>query len=315
MPPQGYRPDADFGGLVLEDSVVPSVGENEVLVKFEASSRNYRDLAIAKGTFPFAHKYPTVPNSDGAGEVVKVGSKVTEFQKGDTVITLFNQAHQHGDIGSYAASTGVGGTIDGALGQFGVYPGTGLVKASSNLSVIEASILPCQTILIQGTGGISLFGLRFAKAAGCMVIATTSSAAKEKILHDLGAGHVVNYKTTPEWGSIVHELTPQKQGIGHIIEIGGLGTFEQSLKCIKMDGVINVIGFLGSTDRPQPTLLDALSHICTVRGVYAGSRALLKDMVHAIETTNLKPVVDEKVFEFADTKKAFQYMVQQDARF
>ncbi|KAJ5100129.1 zinc-type alcohol dehydrogenase-like protein [Penicillium argentinense] len=322
-------PDADFAGLKFEETPVPGVGDSEVLVRFHASSLNYRDLAIAKGTFPFAHRYPIVPNSDGAGEVVQVGDKVTEFHKGDKVITLFNQAHQSGDIDPHAASSGVGGVIDGALREFGVYPETGLVKAPHNLDYVAASTLPCaaltswnalyglkpikagQVVLVQGTGGVSIFGLQFAKAAGAKVIATTSSTEKEKLLKDLGADHTVNYRTSPGWGSAVRDLTPGKEGVDHIIDVGGQGTLEQSLKCIKMDGVINIIGFLGASDRPQPTLLDALSHICTVRGVYVGSRALLKDMVRAIESTGLKPVVDQKVFELANAKEAFQYMASQ----
>ncbi|KAJ5109912.1 hypothetical protein N7532_002557 [Penicillium argentinense] len=302
-------PDAAFSGLKLGDVPILNVEGSEVLVRFHASSLNYRDLAIAKGTFPFAHKYPIVPNSDGAGEVAEVGPKLLPFS-----IRPINLA-----ILTKAASSGVGGVIDGALHQFGVYPETGLVKAPDNLDYIEASTLPCaaftswnalyglkpikfgQVVLVQGTGGVSIFGLQFAKAAG----------ATERLLKELGADLTVNYRSSPQWGSAVRDLTPGKDGVDYIIDVGGQDTLEQSLKCIKMNCIINIIGFLGTSDRPQPTLLEALSHICTVRGVYGGSRAMSKDMIRAIESTGLKPIVDEKAFELENAKEAFQYMAAQ----
>ncbi|GFF23819.1 zinc-type alcohol dehydrogenase-like protein C1773.06c [Aspergillus udagawae] len=322
-------PNQDFGGMSYAEAPVPSVGENEVLVKFQAASLNFRDLAIAKGTFPFAHKYPIVPASDGAGVVVEVGSRVREFKKGDAILTIFNQAHQFGDIDPYAASSGVGGTIDGTLRQYGIYPELGLVKAPKNLDAVEASTLPCaaltswnalfglkslkpgQIVLVQGTGGVSIFGLQFAKAAGATVIATTSSAGKAERLKQMGADHVINYKTTPNWGEAARQLTPNQAGVDYIIEVGGQGTLEQSLKCIKMDGIISVIGFLGSSDKPQPGLLEALSNICTVRGVYVGSRAMFQQMVQAIEATDLHPVVDSHVFSLEQTKQAYEHMAAQ----
>ncbi|KAF5864385.1 hypothetical protein ETB97_007947 [Aspergillus alliaceus] len=323
------HPDKNMGGLTLTEAPLPQVGVNEVLVKFQAASLNYRDCAIAKGTFPFAKKYPIVPVSDGAGVVVEVGSQVREFRKGDTVITVFNQGHQHGDIDPYAASTGVGGTIDGVLRQYGVYNELGLVKAPKNLTALESSTLPGaaltswnalyglkpikagQSVLVQGTGGVSVFGLQLAKAAGAIVIATTSSDTKAKKLKELGADHVINYRTTPNWGEVARELTPNQMGVDCIMDIGGTDTLEQSFKCIKMEGTINLIGFLGASDRPQPGLLDALSHICTARGIYVGSRAMLKDMVQAFETNDIHPVLDPKVFNLEQGREAFEYLAAQ----
>ncbi|KAE8387978.1 hypothetical protein BDV23DRAFT_174270 [Aspergillus alliaceus] len=323
------HPDKNMGGLTLTEAPLPQVGVNEVLVKFQAASLNYRDCAIAKGTFPFAKKYPIVPVSDGAGVVVEVGSQVREFRKGDTVITVFNQGHQYGDIDPYAASTGVGGTIDGVLRQYGVYNELGLVKAPKNLTALESSTLPGaaltswnalyglkpiktgQSVLVQGTGGVSVFGLQLAKAAGAIVIATTSSDTKAKKLKELGADHVINYRTTPNWGEVARELTPNQMGVDCIMDIGGTDTLEQSFKCIKMEGIINLIGFLGASDRPQPGLLDALSHICTARGIYVGSRAMLKDMVQAFETNDIHPVLDQKVFNLEQGREAFEYLAAQ----
>ncbi|KAE8409807.1 hypothetical protein BDV37DRAFT_267473 [Aspergillus pseudonomiae] len=323
------HPDKEMKGMKLAEVPLPQVGGRGVLVKFQAAALNYRDCAIAKGTFPFAHKYPIVPVSDGTGVVVQVGPEVREFKEGDIVMTIFNQGHQYGDIDPYAASTGVGGTIDGVLRQYGVYDESGLVKAPRNLSALESSTLPGaaltswnalyglrpvkagQYVLVQGTGGVSVFGLQLAKAAGATVIATTSSEEKVKILKQLGADHVLNYRSNPNWGELARQLTADQQGVDYIIDIGGTDTLEQSLKCIKMDGIINLVGFLGASDKPQPGLLEALSHVCTVRGIYVGSRAMLKDMVRAFEANDIHPVVDEKAFTLEQGKEAFEYLAAQ----
>ncbi|CAG8027066.1 unnamed protein product [Penicillium olsonii] len=321
----------DLDGLVYKDAAIPKVGENEVLVKIQAASLNYRDLIIPKGAYPFALNFPVVPGSDGAGEVVEVGSKVVEFKKGDQVATLFNQGHQYGAIDPHAAATGLGGAVDGTLREYAVFNEQGLVKSPSNLTAIEASTLSCaaltswnalyglkplkpgQVVLVQGTGGVSIFGLQFAKAAGATVIATTSSAEKAEKLKKLGADHVINYKTEPNWGEAARKLTPGEAGVDHIIEVGGSGTLQQSFKCVKLEGIISVIGFLGGVDpKTQPTVLETLTHICTVRGVYVGSKALMKDMVRAIEANNIHPVVDDKVFSLEQTKEAYEYMWAQN---
>ncbi|CAG8358981.1 unnamed protein product [Penicillium salamii] len=319
--------DKEMAGMSLTEATLPNVGENEVMVKFEAAALNYRDCAIAKGTFPFAHKYPIVPVSDGAGVVVEIGAKVREFKTGDLVITIFNQGHQHSDIDPYAASTGVGGTIDGCFRQFGVFNEMGLVKAPRNLTPSESSTLPGtaltswnalyglkpvkagQYVLVQGTGGVSIFGLQLAKVAGARVIATTSSEEKAEKLKKLGADHVINYRTVPNWGEVARNPTPDMAGVDHIMDIGGTDTLEQSLKCIKMDGIINLIGFLGASEKPQPGLLEALSHICTIRGIYVGSRAMLKEMLKAFEGNDIHPVIDPSEFKFEQGKEAFEYLV------
>lgn len=172
----------DFDGLKYEDAPVPKVGENEVRVKLHAASLNYRDLIIPKGKYPFPAKFPVVGASDGAGEIVEVGSKVSTFKKGDKVVTLFNQGHQHGPVTVAASGTGLGGVLDGTLRQYGVFNENGLVRAPKNLSHIEASTLTCagltswnalyglkplkpgDTVLVQGTGGVSIFALQVSPA-------------------------------------------------------------------------------------------------------------------------------------------------------
>ena len=152
---------------------------------------------------------------------------------------------------------------------------------------------------------------QFAKAAGATVIATTSSDSKAQTLKKLGADHVLNYKTDENWGETAKGLTPGKLGVHHVIEVGGPVTFAQSLKAIKIDGVINIIGFLGGSGKDQPSFLEALLNQCTVRGLLVGSRLQFEEMNRAIDANGIKPVVDEKVFTLKETKDAYQYMWDQ----
>lgn len=200
----------------------------------------------------------------------------------------------------------------------------------SNLNFLEASTLSCaaltawnglyglesralkpgQWVLTQGTGGVSIFAVQFAKAAGARVIATTSSAAKAETLKKLGADHVINYKDTPNWGEEAKKLSGGA-GVQHVIEVGGPSTMAQSLKAIAIDGVISIIGFIGGMSKDQPTFLDCLTNMCTVRGILVGSRLQMEDMCAAIEANDLHPVVDEKVFKLEELKEAYEYMWEQ----
>ncbi|KAI3339269.1 hypothetical protein F4824DRAFT_456640 [Ustulina deusta] len=309
--------------LQYGDGDVPEVGDSDVLIKLHAASLNYRDLIIPRGQYPFATRFPVVAASDGAGEVVDVGPKVTQWKKGDRVVTLFNQGHQYGAVSILATSTGVGGVVDGTLRQYAVFHETGLVRAPRNLSYAEAATLTCagltswnalyglkaikpgDTVLVQGTGGVSLFGLQFAKAAGATVIATTSSKEKEEIVKKLGADHVLNYNEDENWGETARKLTGGV-GVDIVIEVGGAGTLPQSLKAIKYEGTIAIIGFLGGT-KAQPSIIECLTHICTARGVYVGSRQQMEDMVSAIEANDIHPVLDAKVFTLEQAKEAYEY--------
>lgn len=229
--------------------------------------------------------------------MVAVGSKVTLFKEGDKVVTLFNQGHQSGSISYASVATGLGGATDGALRGHGVFPEHGLVNMPSNLNYLEGATLVVagltawnalyglttikagDYVLTQGTGGVSLFAVQFAKAAGAKVISTTSSAAKMEILTKLGADHVINYKETPNWGEKAKELTPGGVGVKHVIEVGGPGTMAQSLKAVQFDGIISLIGFVAAATKEQPQFLDALINVCTVRGLLVGSKDMFEDMV------------------------------------
>ncbi|TQV95653.1 hypothetical protein V2A60_000839 [Cordyceps javanica] len=318
-----------FDGIQLQNEVaVPDLGEYGVLVQVEAVSLNFRDLAIPRGLYPFAMKTPVIAGSDGAGTVRAVGPKVSSLAPGDRVCTLFNELHQTNPITPEAVGSGLGGAIDGTLRRYAVFPEHGLVKAPESLTLVEASTLTCAPltawnalhglrfkevkkgdwVLTQGTGGVSLAAIQFAVAAGANVVSTTSSIDKADLLKSLGASHVISYRDTPEWGETARALTPGGLGFDHILEIGGATSIGQSLKAIRMEGVITVIGFLTSADKSeQPVLMDALNHLCTVRGIFVGSREQFVEMNRAIDEGGIHPVVDSKVFAFQDLKDAYTY--------
>jgi len=319
-----------FDALKWTDKLpVPELGEHDVLVKFHAASLNYRDLIIPLGKYPFPTAKDVVPGSDGSGEVIAVGSKVKRFHKGDKVVTLFNQDHLAGSLDLEIIKTGLGGALNGTLRQAGVFPEHGLVSMPTNLNFLEGATLSCaaltawnalyglkplkagETVLTQGTGGVSIFAVQFAKAAGAKVIATTSSAKKAEFLKQLGADHVINYKEVPEWGEKAKSLSPRGLGVHHVVEVGGPATMAQSLKAIKIDGIISIIGFVGGAPQGQPTFLDCLNSVCTVRGLLVGSRDLFEDMNACIEANNIKPVVDKSVFKLENLKEAYQYQWDQ----
>jgi len=307
---------------------VPELGDNDVLVKLHAASLNYRDLIIPLGKYPFPKKDKVIPGSDGAGEVVATGKKVTRFQKGAKVVTLFNQGHVGGSLDQLTLQTGLGGVLDGTLREYGVFNENGLVAMPENLNWLEGATLSCAAltawnglyglkplaagdwVLTQGTGGVSIFALQFAKAAGAKVIATTSSAKKAETLKKLGADYVINYKEVPNWGEKAKEITKGK-GVNHVIEVGGPKTMAQSLKAVAIDGIISIIGFVGGESEKQPTFLETLSNICTVRGLLVGNRVQFEDMNRCIEANDIHPVVDEKVFKLEELKEAYQYQFDQ----
>lgn len=338
-----------FETLVYQDAPVPQVGETDVLVKLRGASLNYRDLIIPQGKYILAYELPVVAGSDGAGEVVAVGSKVTKWRPGDRVATLFNQGHQAGAIDIAASKSGLGGCLDGTLRQYGVFDQDGVVRLPKHMDFVEGATLTCagltswnalyglkplrkgETVLVQGTGGVSLFALQvcvltfewhrgrgdigmltgpgqFAKAAGATVIATTSSEKKAEVLRKLGADHVINYREDPHWGQTARKLTPNNEGVDHVIEVGGAGTMTQSLHAIRMEGVISVIGVLSGT-QPKDNIMESLARLCTVRGVYVGSREQMEAMGEFMEEHKIHPIVDKTVFSLDKVKEAYEFMV------
>jgi len=319
-----------FDNLKLKDNVkLPELADNDVLVKFHAASLNFRDLVICMGRYPVQVDGDVVPGSDGAGTVLAVGSQVTRFRKDDKVITLFNQGHLSGLIDARMMATGLGGMLDGTLRSAGIYSEQGLVSLPENLNFLQGATLTCagltawnalyglrplktgEIVLTQGTGGVSLFAVQFAKAAGATVISTTSSADKMEVLKKLGADHVINYKETENWGEKAKELAGGN-GVHHVIEVGGAKTMKQSLAAVRPEAIISIIGFVGGNDdSKEPKFLECLSKACTVRGILVGSRAQFEEMNAAIVANNIQPVLDSRVFKLEEAKEAYQYQWDQ----
>lgn len=320
--------------LALEPAApIPAeLGATECLVRMEAASLNYRDVAMLQGNYPLPVKAGLVPVSDGAGVVVAVGEGVETLRVGDRVCTLFHQGWQEGLLTSEARVTSLGNYFDGAVRTHAVFPEGGLVPAPGNMTSTQAATLPCaavtawnalfglesralqkgQTVLVQGTGGVSLFAAQFALGIGATVIATTSSDDKAEKLKRMGVQHVINYRETPDWGERARRLTPGGNGVEHIVEVGGNSTMQQSLKAIKIEGVISMIGFLGGKDAStSASFLDCFATLCILRGVNVGSKRQFQAMNEFMAAKGIVPVVDERVFEMDELKDAYQFLWDQ----
>ncbi|KAI9285947.1 putative zinc-type alcohol dehydrogenase-like protein [Umbelopsis sp. AD052] len=310
---------------------MPELDKHQVVVRICAVSLNYRDIAIAEGTYPFPVKKSVVPCSDMCGVVHHAGSVVKSLKKGDKVISLFMQNALYGPCTDWY--DGLGGPQDGVLQEYAVFPEHGLVKIpkESLMTDAEAASLVCtgvtswnalygniplkpgQTVLVLGTGGVSITALEIAKAAGAKTIVTSSSDAKLKhVQKTYKPTHVINYKKCRDWEKQVLDFTGG-HGADYIIETGGAGTIEKSLQCVAYGGNISVIGFLAKCppdQRPDMAAL-ALGKGAVVRGIMVGNRQQLEEMVKFTVVNNIHMPVD-KEFPFTDTgvMEAFQYMVQ-----
>ena len=311
-----------YAGLRLRDDAIPRPGSGQVVVRMRAASLNYRDLLAALGQLPGV-KAGLIPLSDGAGEVAAVGEGVYRVKVGDRVVPCFNQSWISGRPEPEFMRAMLGGNVDGVLAEYVLLDQQGLEKLPDSLSFHEAATLPCaavtawsalhcglpllagQTVLVQGSGGVSIFALQLAKAFGCRVIATTSSERKAERLRELGADAVVNYAKTPEWGAAVRELTGGR-GVERIVEVGGPGTLEQSIACCGFNAQIALVGFvggLGAQINPRLLMRSGLS----THSIAVGSRTDLANLLVAIETMKLGPVID-RVFAFTEAVQAFRYL-------
>ncbi|KAL7894241.1 hypothetical protein HDV63DRAFT_412861 [Trichoderma sp. SZMC 28014] len=320
-----------FDSLVLKEDRIPEIGGSDVLVRWKYASLNYRDLVVSKGTYPLGALDGVVVGSDAAGEVVKIGSQVHSFKPGDRVTGIHLQTWQEGTLKAEDIGNATGDKLDGVLQEYGVVPESGLVKIPDSLDLQQGSTLtiaaitawdclvglpskrlePGQWVLTQGSGGVSAFAIQFAKAMGAHVIATSSSQAKMDRLKELGADYVINYKEIPEWGAEAKRIA-NGAGVDHVIEVGGQGTLRQSLNAIKIQGVISLVGFMAAGENSnEPKLLEALYYGCIARGVLVSSKHEFQKMNAFIDAKKIKPVIDEKVFEFADVPAAYQYMWDQ----
>jgi NADPH:quinone reductase-like Zn-dependent oxidoreductase len=300
----------------------PTPGHGEVLIQMRAASLNYRDLAVARGAYGRGVPSPVIPLSDGAGEVVGTGPGVTRVAVGDRVAGIFMQSWLAGPMYEDHSRTALGGAIDGMLAEYAVLNQDGVVKIPEHLSYEEGASLPCaavtawnslvstggltagETVLTLGTGGVSMFALQFAKITGARVIATSSSDAKLERLREMGASECINYKTTPKWEKTVRALTGQ--GVDHVVEVGGAGTLEKSMRAVRVGGTIGLIGVLsGAEGEINPRTL--LMRNIRLQGIYVGSRAMFETMNRAISLHGLRPAVD-RVFPFADAAEAYRYL-------
>ena len=295
------------GNLVIEDRPDPVAGPGEVLVRMRASSLNYHDFVVVMGGIPTDDG--RIPMSDGAGDVVAIGEGVSRFQVGDKVLSTFFPDWHYGGPQSAGFFSVPGDGIDGFAAELVAMSADAFTRMPDGYSYTEAATLPCAAltawrgmfventvqpgdwVLTQGTGGVSIFAIQFAKAAGARVIATSSSDAKLERLKTLGADHVINYKDTPEWGRKAFELTGGR-GVDEVVEIGGPGTMAQSIAACRVGGHISLIGVLTGVSGEVPTAA-LFSKNITVSGITVGSREHQDAMIDAIDANGIKPVLDQ----------------------
>ena len=313
--------DEGIDELHFTEGDMPSIGEMDVLVRMKASSINYRDLATIENPMPRKINFPLVPNSDGMGEVVEMGKKVTRVSIGDRVCGIFFQTWIDGEITSNDMANALGGTIDGVLCEYRTFHEDGLVKIPSHLTDAEASTLPCagvtawnslvdkgcvkpgSTVLLLGTGGVSIMALQFCQMLGVKAILTSSSDEKLEKAQALGAWQVINYKKEPDWDLLVLDIT-NGFGVDHVVEVGGAGTLSKSINSVRISGSIGLIGILtGGQIDPTPMLRKSLH----IHGVYVGHRRMFEDMNRAISAHEMRPVI-EHTYPIDSARDAYHAM-------
>jgi len=312
-------------GLEIVTLPNPEPGPDEILVRMAAASINYRDLLISIGAYRSRQKAEDlIPLSDGVGKVVKVGAAVSEFHVGDRVSSLFFRDWTGGEPDNRTIESDWGRDTDGMLCTLKVFKPHNVVKVPDYLSDIEAASLPCaaltawnaligdaqskpgDTVLIQGTGGVALFALQFAKMIGAEVIATSSSDEKLERVRELGADHLINYANNLDWGKQALEITGGR-GVDNVMELGGKETFKQSLISVRPGGTLSMIGVLSGATFGNALLPFVVSRKVRMQGVTVGSRADMQSMLRAMAAHQIKPVID-KVFPFEASADAFRHL-------
>lgn len=301
----------------------PTPDKNEILVKMQACSLNYRDILISMGGYVRNDTQPVTPLSDGAGEVIAIGSNVSGFKPGDRVMGNFFQRWVDGKIDNDGLNSALGGAIDGVLAEYFILREECTVKIPEGMSYAEAATLPCaattawhaltcvgeikagDTILLLGTGGVSIFGLQLAKAHGAQVIITSSSDDKLEQARKLGADHTINYTKHPDWENEVLRIT-EGRGVDNVLEVGGAGTFEKSSAAAAVNGTISVIGILSGLENPNLSLM-TIFNLLRIQGIYVGSTRMLNDLVQFMIQHEISPVIDQS-FTFDDAKAAYAHM-------
>jgi NADPH:quinone reductase-like Zn-dependent oxidoreductase len=305
------------------DLPAPRPGPHEVLVRMEAASLNYRDHMLVSGDLYRSVPLPIVPVSDGAGTVLEVGEAVTRFRPGDRVTTFYKSRWIAGAMRPEWEGAEIGGPFDGVMRELACFDQYSLTRAPAHLSSVQAATLPIaaltawqtlelarittgQTILLLGTGGVSLFALQFAKLRGARVIVLSSSDDKLERAKHLGADIGINYARHPQWGALVREANGGV-GVDAVIETIGAATLAQSLEAVRMHGFIGVLGWIGGMDATLPLSKVILKRV-RVQGISVAPLETHEQMVAAIEATGLEPVIDH-VYGFTQLRAAFEHLV------
>lgn len=309
--------------LVISERPVPEPGPGQVLVRMQAASLNYRDLLMASGRYAPRQPLPLIPCSDGAGEVVDTGPGCRQLKLGDRVATVFCQSWQGGEPTRSKLRSTLGGPLDGTLAEYMVLPENGLVRIPDHLSAVEAATLPCaaltawsalvtygsiragQTVLLLGTGGVSIFALQFIELLGARAIVLSGKRHKMDAARKLGAWQTINYKENPKWGKTVLEMT-DGVGVDHVVEVGGAGTLAESSKAVKIGGHISLIGVLAG-HATELNILPLVMKNVRMQGILVGSREGFLAMNRAIDTHRLVPIID-RVFPFDEAREALAYL-------
>ncbi|GAB6853762.1 zinc-dependent alcohol dehydrogenase family protein [Asaia astilbis] len=313
-------PPGGFDQVSVTQVETRAPGPGEIRVRLHASSLNYHDYAVVSGMW--APSEPRIPMADGAGEVAEIGEGVTEFKAGDRVVSTFFPSWLSGRAEVIGFETVPGDGVDGYAREEVTAAATSFTHAPKGWSHAEAATLttagltawrslfvddhitPSSTVLVQGTGGVSIFALQFAKMAGATVIATSSSDEKLKRLRELGADHLINYRSNPEWGRTAWDLTGGR-GVDHIIEVGGAASLAQSMEAVRVGGHIATIGILSGVSA-KLELVPMLLKQFRLQGVLVGSREHQTEMVRALEAHKIRPVLDRS-FPLEELVKAFQH--------
>ena len=308
--------------LKLTDTENPSLKDNEVLLKVHASSLNYHDLMVALGLIPTEDK--RVPLSDAAGEILEVGKDVSKWTVGDKVMSMCFPNWVSGPP-KYDLLSFIGDNQDGYATELISIPESAITKIPNNLNFKEAATLPCagltawralvdegrlksgETVLVQGTGGVSVFALQLAKTFGATVIATSSSEEKLEKLKSLGADHLINYKTHPEWGKEVLKIT-NNEGVDHVVEVGGAGTFSESVRCTKLAGHIALIGVLSGPSVSEIILPRIFLKQIRLSGIAMANQDSQIAMIDYLEKNEIKPEISDS-FDLKDLGAAFQHQI------
>ena len=317
------KPGSGIEGLELFEAPAPDLGAHEVRVRIRAVSLNYRDLMVARGTYPVPGGRPVIPCSDGAGEVLATGSQVTRFKAGDRAAASFFPNWIDGEITPEKTAVSLGGAVEGMLSEEVVLPESALAAIPARLDFAEAATLPCagvtawnalfaagslkpgSTVLLLGTGGVSIMAQQLAMAAGMRIIVTSSDNEKLARARALGAGDVINHGTNPEWQEEVLRLTSGR-GVDLVVEVGGEGTAQRSAASTRAGGTIAIIGGVsgfGNALPPGSLIFGAKRAL----GIFVGSRAMLEDLTRFVDIAGIRPAVD-RVFAFEEAHHAYAYL-------